>query len=222
LKKIMADDLLQKIASDYGFGKIDDLFASVGYGKTPARSVVSKFVPAAALPPAEEKPASKFDQVARVVKKALRLGEVPIRVKGVDDLMVYRAQCCNPIRGEPVIGYITRGKGVAVHAKHCSNVPSLTVNRERIVDVEWLKGDEDQAYAVPLQVLVEDRPGALADVTLAIAGIKTNIRDASASVNSNGQGELTFTVEIMDLKHLERVISAIKSVEGVIDVERRE
>lgn len=221
LKKILADELLPKIASEYGFGKVDDLFASVGYGKTPTRSVVSRFVPADALPP-DERPASKFDQVARVVKKALRLGDVPIRVKGADDLMVYRAQCCNPIRGEPVIGYVTRGKGVAIHAVRCSNVPGLKVNRERIVDVEWVKGEEGQAYAVPLQVLVEDRPGALADVTQAIAAIKTNIRDASANVNTNGQGELTFTVEIMDLKHLERVISAIKSVAGIIDVERKE
>jgi GTP pyrophosphokinase len=221
LKKLLADDLLSKLASEYGFGKVDDLFASVGYGKTPTRSVVSRFVPADALPP-DEQPASKFDQVARRVKKALRLGDVPIRVKGADDLMIYRAQCCNPIRGEPVIGYVTRGKGVAVHAVHCSNVPGLKVNRERIVDVEWVKGEEGQAYAVPLQVLVEDRPGALADVTQAIAAIKTNIRDASANVNTNGQGELTFTVEIMDLKHLERVISAIKSVAGVIDVERKE
>jgi GTP pyrophosphokinase len=222
IKKIMADDLLPKIASDYGCGKIEDLFASIGYGKTPARSVVSKFVPAGALPTSEEKPASKLNQVAQVVKKALRLGEVPIRVKGADDLMVYRAQCCNPIRGEPVIGYITRGKGVAVHAKKCPNVPGLTVNPERIVDIEWVKGDEGQAYAVPLQVIVEDRPGALAAVTQAIAAIKTNIRDARASVNTSGQGELTFTVEIMDLKHLERVIRAVKTVDGVIDVERRE
>ncbi|MBI3951081.1 MAG: bifunctional (p)ppGpp synthetase/guanosine-3',5'-bis(diphosphate) 3'-pyrophosphohydrolase [Acidobacteria bacterium] len=222
LKKIMADELLQKLASDYGFGKPDDLFASIGYGKTPARSVMSKFIPADALPPAEEAPASKLTQVAQAVKKALRFGEEPIRVKGADDLMVYRAQCCNPIRGEPVIGYITRGKGVAVHAKRCPNVPSLTVNRERIVDVEWVKGDEGQAYAVPLQVHIEDRPGALADVTQAIAAIKTNILDARASVNTNGQGELTFTVEIIDLKHLQRVISAIKSVDGVIDVERKE
>lgn len=222
LKKILADDQLPHIASDYGFGKTEDLFASIGYGKTPARSIVSKFVPAGDLPPVEEKPASKLDQVAQAVKKALRLGEVPIRVKGVDDLMVYRAQCCNPIRGEPVVGYITRGKGVAVHARQCPNVPSLMVNRERVVDVEWMKGEEGEAYAVPLQVIVEDRPGALADVTQAIAAIKTNIRDARASVNANGQGELTFTVEIMDLKHLERVISAIKAVAGVIDVERKE
>jgi GTP pyrophosphokinase len=220
LKKILANDLLQKIASEHGCGKVEDLFASVGYGKTPARSIVSRFVPPEMLTPADEKPVSKLDQVAQVVKKVLRLGEDPIRVKGVDDLMVYRAQCCNPIRGEPVIGYITRGKGVAVHAKRCTNVPSLTVDRERIIDVDWVKGDDGLAYPVSLKILIDDRQGALADVTQAIAAIKTNIRDAHAGVNSDGHGELAFTVEITDLKHLERVIKAIKMIPGVIDVER--
>ncbi len=222
LKKIMADEFLPKLTAEYGFGKTDDLYASIGYGKTPARSVVTRFVPADVLSQASEKSDSTLDHVARVVKKALRLGEVPIRVKGVDGLMVYRAQCCNPIRGEPVIGYITRGKGVAIHAKRCSNVPSLTVDRDRIVDVDWMKGEEGQAYAVPLIVHIEDRKGALADVTQAIAAIKTNILGAHADVNHNGQGELAFTVEITDLKHLERVLKAIKSVPGVIDVERKE
>ena len=118
------------------------------------------------------------------------------------------------------MGYITRGKGVAVHARRCTNVPGLLVNRERVVDVEWMKGQEDEAYAVSLHVLVEDRPGALADITQAIANIKTNIRDARATVNADGRGEITITVEIFDMKHLDRAINAVKGVEGVIDVER--
>ncbi|MCS6804753.1 MAG: bifunctional (p)ppGpp synthetase/guanosine-3',5'-bis(diphosphate) 3'-pyrophosphohydrolase [Acidobacteriota bacterium] len=221
LKKILlANELLQKIASEHGYGRVDDLFASVGYGKTPARTIITRFVPSEMAPLAEEKAASKLDQVAQVVKKALRLGDEPIRVKGADDLMVYRAQCCNPIRGEPVIGYITRGKGVAVHARRCTNVPSLTVDRERIIDVDWIKGENGLAYPVSLKILIDDRQGALADVTQAIAAIKTNIRDAHAGVNSDGRGELRFTVEITDLKHLQRVIKAIQAIAGVIDVER--
>ncbi len=222
LRKILKSEQLQQIATEYGYGKIDELLASVGYGKTPARSIVTKFVPADRLPLEEERPPSRLEHVANVVRRALRLGDVPLRVKGVDNLMVYRAHCCNPIRGEPVIGYITRGKGVSVHTRYCPNVRSLMVNKERIVDVEWIKGSSDESYAVPLQVFVEDRPGALAEVTQAIAAIHTNIRDARARVNDHGQGELTFTVEISDLKHLEKVIQAIKSVQGVIDVERKE
>jgi GTP pyrophosphokinase len=222
MKKILASEELQAAASDYGYGKVEDLFAGIGYGKTAARNVIARFVPPDALPSIQESPASKLSQVTQAVKKVLRLGEVPLGVKGMDDLMVYRAQCCNPIRGEQVVGYITRGKGVAVHARRCPNLPSLMVDRERLLEVEWIKGDEGESYAVPLQVVVEDRPGALADITQAIANIKANIRDAQATVNADGQGELRFTVEIMDLKHLQRVISSIKSVEGVIAVERIE
>lgn len=222
LKKILTEELLSKVAAEYGFGKVDDLWASIGYGKTPARSLIMRLAPAEALAGADDKPASKLDQVAQVVRKVLRRGDEVIRVKGVDDLLAYRARCCNPIRGEPVIGYITRGKGIAVHAKRCPNVPSLMVNPERLVNVELLQVEEGQAYAVSLHVLVENRPGALAAVSQAIAGANTNIRDANASVNINGQGELMFTVEIVDLNHLERVLSAIKAVPGVIDVERKE
>jgi guanosine-3',5'-bis(diphosphate) 3'-pyrophosphohydrolase len=162
--------------------------------------------------------------VTKVVKRALRLGDDRIAIKGVDDVLVYRAPCCNPIRGEEIIGYITRGKGVAVHTKRCKNVSNLLVNRERIIEVTWL-GESDgrsEPYAVKLSVITEDRQGQLAALTNAIANIKTNIRDARTDDNSYSDGvrRIDLTVDITDLKHLERVASAIKGVEGVIEVER--
>ncbi len=219
-KKLLSSGDLQKLAPEYGYQKVEDLFAAIGYGKTAARTIITRFVPETMLAELEEKTPSKLDQVTQAVKRALGMGEVPIRMKGADDLMVYRAQCCNPIRGESIVGYITRGKGVAVHARRCPNVPGLMVNRERVADVEWMKGGEEEAYSVTLHVLVEDRPGALAAVTQSIANIKTNIRDARATVNADGRGEITITVEIFDMKHLDRVTGAVKTVPGVIDVER--
>jgi GTP pyrophosphokinase len=136
--------------------------------------------------------------------------------------MVYRARCCNPIRGELVIGYITQGKGVAVHARRCKNAANLMINRERIVDVDWVGTDNSSSssYAVKLMVTTEDRQGMLADLTLAIAGIKTNIRDVHTEVFPNGSARVDVVVDIADVKHLERVIGAIKGVAGVMDVER--
>lgn len=222
LKNLLGEGELEKIAPDYGYQKVEDLLAAIGYGKVSARSILTRFVPAEVLAQLEEKPKSKLVEVTERVKKALGLREAPIRVRGVEDLMVYRARCCNPIRGEEIIGYITRGRGVAVHARRCSNVPALLVNRERIVEVEWTRGGESEPYAVPLHVVVEDRQGILAEITSAIANIKTNIRDARARTTSDGRGEIRITVEISDLKHLERVTNAIRAVEGVIDVEREE
>jgi GTP pyrophosphokinase len=143
-------------------------------------------------------------------------------VKGIDDIMVYRARCCNPIRGEEIIGYITRGKGVAVHSNRCPNMPSLLVNPERIIEVEWMKSDgtNPAAYPITMRLVTEDRPGMVADVTQAIAGVGTNIRDIRASLDDEGRGQLVLTAEIFDLKHLEKITAALKSVKGVIDVER--
>jgi GTP pyrophosphokinase len=157
----------------------------------------------------------------QVVKRALGLQD-RIVVKGIDDVMVYRARCCNPIRGEDIIGYITRGKGVAVHSNRCPNMPGLLVNPERLIDVEWMKTDakHESAYPVTMKLVTEDRPGMVADVTQAIAGVGTNIRDIRASLDDDGRGQLVLTAEIFDVKHLEKIIGALKSVRGVMDVER--
>jgi guanosine-3',5'-bis(diphosphate) 3'-pyrophosphohydrolase len=170
----------------------------------------------------EQAKPSKLKEVTQAVRRALRLGEDRVLVKGVDDVLVYRARCCNPIRGEDVIGYITRGKGVAVHAKRCKNAANLMVNRERVIDVEWAGSDNStMPYAVRLATTVEDRQGMLAALTNAIASINTNIRDARTDNSTNGSSRvIDLTVDITDIKHLERVISALKGVEGVLDVER--
>jgi len=141
-------------------------------------------------------------------------------VRGVDDLMVTRARCCNPLHGEDIIGYVTRGKGVAVHTTRCKNVTQLMVNRERIVEVEWAGRPEKTAYAVKLLAITENRTGMIAGITGAISDMKTGIRDARASVASDERGHIEVTVEVFDVKHLDRVIGSIKGVPGVLDVER--
>ncbi len=221
-KKVLEDEQLRRILSDNGYQKVEDMFAAIGYGKLSPRTVLARLVPAETLEQVEQAKPSRFQQVGDAVKRALRLGEDRITVKGIDDVMVYRARCCNPIRGEEVIGYITLGKGVAVHARRCKNAANLMINRERIVDVDWLGADgaAPSAYAVKLSVTTEDRQGMLAALTNAIANIKTNIRDARANVFQDGSARIDLTVDITDLKHLERVISALKGVDGVMEVER--
>jgi len=221
-KQVLEDEQLPRILSDNGYPKVEDMFAAIGYGKLAPRTVLARLVPAEKLAEVEQAKPSRFQQVGEAVRRALRLGEDRITVKGIDEVMVYRARCCNPIRGEEVIGYITLGKGVAVHAKRCKNAANLMINRERIVDVDWVGADSStpSAYAVKLSVTTEDRQGMLAALTNSIANIKTNIRDAHADVFSDGSARIDLTVDISDVKHLERVISAIKGVDGVIDVER--
>jgi len=220
-KRVTEDEQLPRILSDNGYQKIDDMYAAIGYGKLAPRTILARLVPAEKLAEVEEGP-TRLQQVGQAVRRALRMGEDRVLVKGVDDVLVYRAHCCNPIRGEEVIGYITLGKGVAVHAKRCRNVANLMVNRERIIDVDWVGGEDTAApYAVQVSVTVEDRQGILAALTNAIANIKTNIRDARTNGSPDGNARtILLTIDIADIKHLERVISSLKGVEGVLDVER--
>src|ERR687885_190607 len=226
-KKVLADadGALKRIANEYGYGRVDDLLAAIGYGKTVPRNVIAKYLGPEKFAELDQKKESPFrgrlTAGVQAVKKFIRLGEDSIVVRGVDDLLVTRARCCNPVRGEEIVGYITRGKGVAVHARRCTNVQQLMVNPERVVEVEWADtGAGEAAYAVKLLAVTENRTGMIADVTNAIKDIKTNIRASNASVAPDDRGRIEVTVEVFDLKHLDRVMSSIRKVPGVLDVER--
>jgi GTP pyrophosphokinase len=221
-KKLLngSDDAFKRIAGEYGYGRVDDLLAAIGYGKLIPRNVIAKYLPPEKFEELDTQKESKLRSGMRAVKRLIRLGDDAIIVRGVDDLMVTRARCCNPLRGEEIIGYVTLGKGVAVHSTHCKNVKQLMVNPERIVVVEWAGKSDNASYAVKLLAITENRTGMIAGITGAISDMKTSIRDARASVASDERGRIEVTVEVFDVKHLDKVINSIKSVPGVLDVER--
>jgi len=214
LKSLTEGPLFAALLTEYGYSKAEEVFTALGYGKLAIKSVLAKLVPGEPLKEAPE------SGLASVVRRVLGTAEEKIKVRGFDDLMVFRARCCNPIRGEQIIGYITRGKGVSVHSAACTNVVNLLYDPERKIDVEWDKGTDASHYTVRLTLHVEDRKGILADVTSKIAGINTNIRNVEATSDADSRGRIDMTVEISDLKHLQKVVKALRSVEGVVDVER--
>ncbi|HUJ94590.1 MAG TPA: TGS domain-containing protein, partial [Terriglobales bacterium] len=219
LKDIKEEDL-QKIASDYGLGRSDDLMAGIGYGKYSARQILARVVPAGSQPVSdgEEEKSSGFASVVRRVFGGDH--ENAIRVKGHGDLLVYRARCCNPIRGETVVGYVTRGKGVAVHAVDCPNVTSLMYEPERRIEVEWARDDgTPSSYPVKLTVFCDDRFGMLKQITGVIGDTKTNIRNIEAHTG-NGQANIDIVLDVLDLKHLENMINGLRKIPGVHDVQR--
>ncbi|HKP72541.1 MAG TPA: bifunctional (p)ppGpp synthetase/guanosine-3',5'-bis(diphosphate) 3'-pyrophosphohydrolase [Pyrinomonadaceae bacterium] len=221
-KKLLTDSNgdFKKIANEYGYGRVDDLLAAIGYGKLVPRNVIAKYLGPEKFAELDEKKESRLRTSVQAVKRLIRLGDDAIVVRGVDDLLVARARCCNPVHGEPIIGYVTRGKGVAVHARRCKNVQQLMVNPERIVSVEWAGKSDHAAYAVKLLAVTENRTGMIAGITSAISDMKTGIRDARASVASDERGRIEVTVEVFDVKHLDKVIRAVRNVPGVLDVER--
>ncbi len=219
--KEVKDQELQKIASEYGLGQPDDLMAGIGYGKYSARQVLARLAPAAGEP-VEAGDGGKPSGLASVVRRVFGgdSDNNAIRVKGQGDLLVYRARCCNPIRGEAIVGYVTRGKGVAVHAQSCPNVVNLMYEPERRIDVEWA-GDETAASSYPVKITVfcDDRFGMLKQITAVISDTKTNIRNVEART-SNGQGNIDVILDIVDLKHLENIITGVRKIPGVHDVQR--
>ena len=212
LKKITEGDYT-RVAREYGCALADDVYAGIGYGKFSARQVLAKLAPSAKLEPVQ------VSRLASSVKRALGVGsDGAIQVDGHDDLMVYRAKCCNPIRGEEIIGYITRGKGIAVHAKHCTNVQNLMYDANRRIEVEWV-GPKFSLYSVKLAMLTEDRQGMLADVTAAIAGVHSNIQNIEARTGEN-RANIDVIVDIVDVEHMEKIIASLKKIDGVYQVER--
>jgi GTP pyrophosphokinase len=218
VKTIFDGEAFARALQELGAQKADDLFASVGYGKLAPKQVLAKVVPVEKL--REKAPEGP---VIAAVKRVFGGGGDKIKVKGFDDLLVFRARCCNPIRGEKIVGYITRGKGVSVHSATCPNVVNLLYDPERRIDVEWDKaaaGDGAARYTVRLTMEVEDRKGVLAAVSAKVADINTNIKNMEARTDDDQRAHIDMTLEISDMKHLERVIKSLKAVSGVLDVER--
>jgi guanosine-3',5'-bis(diphosphate) 3'-pyrophosphohydrolase len=214
-KSLIEAEGFSKLLADFGGQKPEDLFASIGYGKLSTKQLLVKLVP-----PDRLREKAPEGPVAAVVRRVLGTGGEKIKVRGFDDLMVFRARCCNPIRGEKIVGYITRGRGVSVHSATCPNVVKLLYDPERRIDVEWDKAAETGRYTVKLTMEVEDRQGLLAAVSARIADINTNIKNMKARTDEDQRARIDMTVEISDLKHLEKVIKSLRGVEGVLDVER--
>jgi GTP pyrophosphokinase len=210
---------LEAVAGEYGYSKMEDLYAALGYGKFSARQVLAKVAPGSV----KEEPVE-----TRAAEPALPGmpgkpgdGDSIIKVRGMDDLLVYRAKCCNPIRGEAIVGYVTRGKGVAVHARMCPNVQSLMYDVERKIEVEWSRPGED-AFPVRVVIHTDDRPGMLAQLTSVLSSESANIRSLEAKTESDQDGGIVeMTIDVRDKKQLEKLVAAMRRISGVRDVERQ-
>ena len=216
----------ERVATDYSVVTHSDLMAAIGFGKYSARQVLNRLNPGVI---SQQQSADQDQPVAEVSDAVRRVslssGTDSLQVEGQNDLLVYRARCCNPIRGEEIIGYVTRGKGVAVHARNCPNVQNLLYESDRRVAVEWARpADENvahrQTYPVRLTVFCDDRTGMLKELTAVISDEDTNIRTVDSRPGSNDDAIVEFVVDAEDLPHLTRLVQGLRRVPGVRDVQR--
>ncbi|MBM4440316.1 MAG: bifunctional (p)ppGpp synthetase/guanosine-3',5'-bis(diphosphate) 3'-pyrophosphohydrolase [Candidatus Rokubacteria bacterium] len=202
--------MTRKVATDLGYPAVDDLVAALGYGKASVHQLLNKLSPAGLLEPVERPRATGTRPKA----------EQGVRIRGVEDLLVRFAKCCNPLPGDPIVGFITRGRGLTVHARDCLTVAKSVMDRERIIDVEW---DVDEPAKRPVRVAVyigRDRPGLLSEITGAIGGKNGNITKAEVTVTDDRRGINKFVIEVADLSQLQDIMTAIREVPDVINVER--
>jgi guanosine-3',5'-bis(diphosphate) 3'-pyrophosphohydrolase len=211
---------LERVAGEYGLGKVDDLYAALGYGKFSARQVLQKSAPEQIVE--EPPPPPVSEPAAAHAREQHKESDDVIIVRGAEDVMVYRAKCCNPIKGEAIVGYVTRGKGIAVHSRTCSNVQNLMYDSERKIDVEWARHASD-TFPVRIVVHTDDRPGLLHQLTSVLSDENTNVRSLEAKTEGNGYHDtalIEMTVDVRDKKQLEKLCSAMRRISGVRDVER--
>ncbi len=216
-----------RAATEYGLANPVDLLAGIGFGKFSARQALNRLVPGSTStqqPEAESTPGMS-DAVKRVY---FGKGSDSLTVEGQNDLLVYRARCCNPIRGEEIVGYVTRGKGVAVHARSCPNVQNLLYESDRRIAVEWarMQGEEGSAqratYPVKLTVYCDDRAGMLREMTAVISDDGTNIRAVDTKAGTDEEAIVEFVVDAYDVGHLLRLMNGLRRVPGVRDVQRQQ
>src|SRR6202790_234016 len=216
LKKIPAEEL-QKLSEQYGLSRVEDLFAAVGFGKFSARQVLVRHFGEPGKEP-EKSAEGAPPTLVNTVKRMLGFGEAPLIVKGQDDLLVFRAKCCNPIPGDDITGYVTRGRGVAVHTRACPNVQNLLYQTERRIAVEWGSGSET-TFPVQLQIRAKDRAGLLADITAVISEAGSNIRQLESRPDKQN-ARVDASLEIANKRQLEAILAALPRITGVYGVER--
>jgi len=216
-KKVTGMKAFPDVLAQFGLAKPEDLYPAVGFGRISPRQVLSPLFPEQA--PQAEPPQQKLQPPA-VVRRDRARTHSAITVQGQDGLLVYRSKCCNPIRGDEIVGYITRGKGISVHTTSCPNVVNF-LGSDRLTEVDWADTKEAELFSVRLAITIEDRQGLLADIASAITNLKTNIRESRSSADhDSGQGTVEITVDIPDLEHLQRVIRSLKTIPGIQDIER--
>jgi GTP pyrophosphokinase len=211
--KGLADEKRNAALAEMKYETLDELYVALGHGKVTPHQFLSLVAPEKELE--EEKP-SIFHRATRLFS---RKGE-KVLVRGVGDTLIKLARCCNPIPGDAIIGYITRGKGVSVHTEDCPNLESLLVDTDRRIDVEWAPDQESTSFHVGVWVLTENRPGMLARVAELLEREKINIRHADAGVDEQQRGTISLVAEVGNRGQIERLVDRIRRIDGVYQVRR--
>ncbi len=200
------------------FDNADDFYAAIGYGGIILSKIMQRAKDMYNARNAEAPQADSDDIVSRDIARKQRGGVI---VEGIDNCLIKFAKCCNPLPGDDIIGFVTRGYGVSVHKKDCVNVVSASPNeKDRWINVSWAEGVNTESYNATIDIIGEDRTALIADVTGVIAASRLPIRQITAHQLKNGNGNIIVTVEVASLEQLNALIGRICKIQGIISAER--
>jgi len=207
--QIIKSDDMKKVFEEYSVAALDDLLALIGYGRVSAKRIVHFFLP--------EDDKAAGEAVVAKPRKSPGPSSVGISLTGIEDVMVRFAKCCNPIPGDEIVGYISRGRGIAVHTAYCPKARDM--DSERLVDVQW-SIKEKHTYPVDMRVVCRDKKGILAEVSAIISSLDVNINRAEINTVPDIEAVLDFRIDVNDLNQFNQVVSAIKKLKDAVSVER--
>jgi GTP pyrophosphokinase len=213
--KLIKSGELAKVASEFSYQGVEDLIAAVGYGKITANQIIGKILPQEKLE--QQKEELKEGRFKHFIQKITHTPRDALLIKGIDNVMVRYAGCCNPVPGDKVVGFITRGRGVTIHTADCQN--AMDDDPHRKVEVEW-DSTKEYSYPVRIQIYSQDKKGLLGEISNSISSQGANIKNARVDTTEDKKAISTFEVEIRDLNHLNKVIRALEKIKGVQRVER--
>lgn len=198
---------LKEVTIELGFTESESMFENIGYGKLTPYQVLSKIIPQ-----------EKISPVIPLVKVKKRIDQ-GIRVQGIDDVMIRFSRCCNPVPGDEIIGYITRGRGVSIHKADCTNINFISAEKDRLVKVEWIK-TEELFYPIKIKVVADDRPNLVSDILLIFSSLKISVNAIHAVTDGNNVASIDVILSINNLSQIQEAIKKMNKVKGKLTIKR--
>ena len=219
---LTSDEYIEMLVKRYGFACTDDIYSNIGYGGIQLANVISKLKDE--YKKKNTDPEKKLLEITtETAKKSSKSSAASgVIVKGVDNCLIRYSKCCNPVPGDKIVGYITRGRGVSIHRQDCVNISAMYTDDEekkRMIDVFW-EGSKEEFYLAHLKIVGTDRSGLLIDIANIIADCKVNVKSLNARTTKDMMAIIEASIEIRNISQLEILITKLKNIKDVVDVTR--
>ena len=207
--------------SRYKFTSVDDMYSSVGFGAITPSKVISRMLEEYRKENQDVNIDEKIQELSKTKRISKNVSDSGVIVKGIDNCLVKLSKCCNPVPGDEIIGYITKGRGVSIHRTDCVNVKELFEEEDRIIDVEWYNQSKNSSYNVDIEVYANDRDGLLADIIKELSNIKTKLMAINCRATKEKIAITDITAEVENIDELNKILKTLRKVDSVYEVKRK-